>query len=110
MASDRNPNDPLVKLGVWWDNLGTTPAYNAWKASVPDPTKPPAPAAPQTADQLTNWTPDQMYQATGQASTNWAQNSITYTPEPPPPPPAPDNTYVYLAIVLGGISLFIAAR
>ena len=98
------------KLSDFFSNIGTPASYLAWKASVPAPTTPPAPVAPQTADALNNWTPADMYAGTAAAFNDWKTQSITYTPEPAPPEPPKDNTYLYLAAFLGVISLLVLVK
>ena len=100
--------DPIVQAyNAFTDMIGTTADYRAWRASVPPPTPPPPPAAPQTANEMKSWTPDQMYVGTAQTFNDWKTQSITYTPEPTPPQ---DNSYLYLALFLGGLSLLILLR
>lgn len=79
--------------------------YDAYKSVLQDPAKPPAPAAPQTLEQMTQtgaWTPETMYRETAKLLDQWRTYAI-----PDAPAPDSDRTLLYVAAGLGAGALLL---
>lgn len=88
------------RLYGWWYGLDVTPV---------GPPKPvPAPSAPQTREQMTTWTPEQMQEQYRRDTAAWLRDPFPALP-PKPPQPA-DNTALYAAAALGLLGLLLWRR
>lgn len=79
--------------------------YDGWKASVPRPKAPPAPAAPQTGQDLISWTPEKLDAADIR---NWDEWKRTALPDPPTPPE--DENLLFAALAVAAVSLLVVMR
>jgi len=91
--------------GLWALWKDQEAEYEAWKRTVPLPKVPPAPAAPQTADQMKTWTPADADAAYRKLWEEWRENAIPAVPKDPE-----SNTLLWAAAAVGTLSLFLIWR
>ena len=97
----------LIGTGAWL-KLRQLEDYELWKESVPEPSKPPAPPAPETRQELT----DPALWATIMPSrtlTDWEKWKSAAIPPQPPASPA-DTDLLLAAGAVGAIALFVLLR
>ena len=70
---------------------------------VPQPTvRPPGPAAPQTREEMTTWTPEQMMGESAELYEQWKAGAI-------PSPIKTDNTWLYV-LGIGAVAALVVLR
>lgn len=108
---------------VAWQDYGDgtwTPNWCYWAAidpqaclaaldrvNFPPPTRVPPPPAPQTVDEMTTWTPDEMLAEYRRQTAAWARGAI---PDGPPEPAAGTPWLVWAGLGLGVVVLLKAFR
>lgn len=76
--------------------------YQDWKKTLQPPKVAPAPAAPQTASEMRNWTPADAAAAYKQLWATWQKVAI---PDLPPDPAGePNRTWLWVGLAIAGVS------
>lgn len=85
---------------AWVESLD----YEIWKKTLPPPNVAPAPAAPQTAEEMRTWTPADAQAAYVELWRKWQKTAIPYEP----PKPEDDSTkqlLILAAVIVAAILL-----
>jgi hypothetical protein len=93
-------------IGWWWDKSETD--YEEFKKQLKSPAAPPAPPAPETREQMTSWTVDDLRRQWERLRLEAGTQAIPDTPDTAPKPA--DDSLLWAALGLAGVSLFLLAR
>lgn len=93
-------------IGWWWDKSDTE--YEQFKKQLQPVAAPPAPPAPQTRDEMRSWTVEELRREWERLRLKAGQQAIPDTPDTAPKPA--NDSLLWAALGLVGVSLFLLAR